>query len=67
MYANVWAWAAEFRKTTKNMGLDKWQIPTELKQLLDDIWCWYENNTYPHLIPNISKTVKINSVLSVGF
>jgi len=47
MYADVWAWAGEFRKTNKNIGIDKWQIPTELRYLLDDIRYWHENNTYP--------------------
>lgn len=47
MYGDVWAWAGEFRKTNKNIGVDKWQIPTELRYLLDDIRYWHENNTYP--------------------
>lgn len=46
MYSNVWAWASEFRKTNKNIGVDKWQIPTELRYLLDDAKFWYANNTY---------------------
>jgi Fic-DOC domain mobile mystery protein B len=46
MYAEVWAWAGEFRKTNKNLGVDKWQIPTELKKLLDDAQHWYKNNIY---------------------
>ena len=46
MYDAVWAWAGEFRKTNKNIGVDKWQIPTELKYLLDDAIYWHENNTY---------------------
>ncbi len=46
MYANVWAWAGEFRKTNKNLGIDRWQIPTELANLLDDAIYWMENNTY---------------------
>jgi Fic-DOC domain mobile mystery protein B len=46
MYGNVWKWAGEFRKTDKNIGVDKWQIPTELKKLLDDVKFWYENKTY---------------------
>lgn len=46
MYGNVWAWAGEFRKTNKNIGVDKWQIPTELRTLLDDLKFWYANNTY---------------------
>lgn len=46
MYATVWKWAGEFRKTNKNIGVDKWQIPTELKYLLDDALYWHKNNTY---------------------
>ena len=37
MYANVWAWAGDFRKTNKNIGTDKWQISTELRYLLNDV------------------------------
>jgi Fic-DOC domain mobile mystery protein B len=47
MYADVWAWAGEFRKTNKNIGVDKWQIPSDLKYLLDESKYWHENNTYP--------------------
>lgn len=47
MYGNVWDWAGDFRKTNKNLGVDKWQIPTELNNLLDDARYWYENKTYP--------------------
>jgi len=47
MYADVWAWAGEFRTTNKNIGIDKWQIPIELRYLLDDVRYWHENNTYP--------------------
>jgi Fic-DOC domain mobile mystery protein B len=46
MYSNVWAWAGEFRKTNKNIGVDKWQIQTYLRNLLDDTKFWYANNTY---------------------
>jgi len=46
MYADVWAWAGEFRKTNKNIGADKWQIPTKLRSLLNDSRYWHENNTY---------------------
>jgi Fic-DOC domain mobile mystery protein B len=46
MYGDVWAWAGSFRKTNKNIGVDKWQIPIELKTLSDDAKYWYENNTF---------------------
>lgn len=47
MYGNVWAWAGNFRTTNKNLGVDKWQISTELKTLLDDASYWNEHSTYP--------------------
>jgi len=47
MYGEVWAWAGEFRKTNKNIGVDKYQVPTELRKLLDDCKLWIENGTYP--------------------
>ena len=46
MYGNVWAWAGEYRHTNKNIGVDKWQMPTALRYLLDDVKYWYANNTY---------------------
>lgn len=46
MYGNVWDWAGEFRKTNKNIGVDKWQIPTDLKILLGDVIYWNENNIF---------------------
>ena len=47
MYGNVWAWAGEFRKTNKNIGVDKWQIAGGLKMLLDDAAYWTSNKTHP--------------------
>ena len=35
-----------FRKSDKNIGIDKWQIPTELKKLLDNTLYWIEHNIY---------------------
>ena len=48
MFGEVWAWAGEFRKTNKNIGIDKWQIPTQLKGLLNDAMHWYNNGTYSY-------------------
>jgi Fic-DOC domain mobile mystery protein B len=47
MYSNVWAWAGQFRKTNKNIGIDRWQIAVQLKYLLEDVEYWTENNSYP--------------------
>jgi Fic-DOC domain mobile mystery protein B len=46
MYGEVWAWAGKFRKTDKNLGIDKWRIPTALKILCDDTLFWIQNNTF---------------------
>ena len=46
MYGDVWAWAGEFRKTNKNIGVDKWKIPVDLKTLLDDTNYWITNKVY---------------------
>lgn len=46
MYGEVWAWAGEFRRTNKNIGVDKWQVPLELKALLDDVIYWKNNKVY---------------------
>lgn len=46
LYNDVWAWAGEFRKTNKNIGVDRWKIGIALKSLLDDVIYWIANNTY---------------------
>lgn len=47
MFGSVWAWAGIFRKTDKNIGVDKYQIPVALKMLCDDALYWVENETFP--------------------
>jgi len=47
MYGKVWSWAGEYRKTNKNIGIDRWQVPTALKTLLDDTLFWVANETFP--------------------
>jgi Fic-DOC domain mobile mystery protein B len=46
MFSEVWDWAGTKRKSNKNIGVDKYQISIELKNLLDDCKYWIENNTY---------------------
>ena len=46
MYGNVWRWAGQYRTSGKNIGVDAYRIPTDLRQLLDDCRYWIENNTY---------------------
>ncbi|MBS4036175.1 MAG: mobile mystery protein B [Ignavibacterium sp.] len=46
MFGSIWKWAGEFRRTNKNIGVDKFLIPVELKNLLDDCRYWIENNSF---------------------
>lgn len=46
MLGNVWAWAGEFRKSEKNIGVKWINIGVDLKMLLDDTKYWIENETY---------------------
>ncbi|WP_316825784.1 mobile mystery protein B [Pedobacter miscanthi] len=46
MYKDVWAWAGKFRNTNKNIGVDRWQVAIELKNLLEDARFWIANNTF---------------------
>jgi Fic-DOC domain mobile mystery protein B len=46
MYGNVWAWAGKFRRTNKNLGIDKFKIPIALKTLIEDAKYWVKNSTY---------------------
>src|SRR5882672_9810805 len=36
MYGNVWRWAGTYRRSQKNIGVEHYKIPTELRALLDD-------------------------------
>lgn len=47
MYGDVWKWAGEFRKTNKNIGIDKLQIAVELRTLIDDCKFWIAKNSFP--------------------
>lgn len=46
MFSEVWGWAGTFRKTNKNIGVDKYYIGQELKMLLDDCEYWINNETF---------------------
>jgi len=46
MFGDIWKWAGKFRKTNKNIGVDKFMIREELKNLLDDCTYWIENKVF---------------------
>lgn len=46
MFGRVWRWAGRYRRSGKNVGIDAYRIPQELRQLLGDCRFWVENATY---------------------
>jgi Fic-DOC domain mobile mystery protein B len=46
MFGRVWRWAGTFRQTARNIGVDAYRIPMDLRQLTDDCRYWIENGTY---------------------
>lgn len=47
MFGRVWRWAGSYRHSNKNIGVDVYRIPTELRQLIDDCRYWIDHETYP--------------------
>ncbi len=47
MFGDVWAWAGDYRRTERNIGIDPIHIPVEIRMVLDDASYWVENETYP--------------------
>ena len=46
MFGQVWRWAGKYRRTGKNIGVDAYRIPLEIRQLLDDCRYWLDHQTY---------------------
>ena len=46
MFGDVWKWAGEYRKTNKNIGVDKFDIPVNLKNLIDDTNLWVKDKVF---------------------
>ena len=46
MFKQVWRWAGTHRRTGKNVGVDAYKIPTELRRMIDDCRHWIEHETY---------------------
>ncbi|MCF6239797.1 MAG: mobile mystery protein B [Bacteroidales bacterium] len=46
MFDQTWRWAGEYRKSNKNIGVDKFYIGIELKNLLDDCIFWVEHQSF---------------------
>lgn len=46
MFDDVWKWAGSYRTTNKNLGVDKFEIPIELRKVMDDCKYWIENKLF---------------------
>jgi len=46
LFAEVWIWAGDFRLSEKNMGVAPEQISVFLKNLLDDVNYWIQQQTF---------------------
>ncbi|HEX8302370.1 mobile mystery protein B [Sphingomonas sp.] len=47
MFGEVWRWAGQYRKSPRNIGIDAYLIPTEVRLAVDNARYWVENGTYP--------------------
>lgn len=46
MFNETWKWAGTFRHSGKNIGVDWYTIPVELKKLCDDVKYQWENKSF---------------------
>ena len=46
MFGVVWKWAGAYRTTPRNIGIDAWRIPVEVRLAIDDTSFWIENQVY---------------------
>ena len=47
LFGDVWAWAGEFRRTERNIGIEPARIPFDLRMAFDDARYWIEHETFP--------------------
>ncbi len=46
LFGQVWQWAGDFRRTVKNIGIDRLTISVRLRQLMLDAAYCVTNDTY---------------------
>lgn len=47
MFGDIWKWAGVFRTSERNIGVVPYEIQPKLRNLLNDVKYWIENNIYP--------------------
>lgn len=46
MFGDVWKWAGQYRLTARNIGIEAYRIPMEVRNLIDDARYWVKHETY---------------------
>jgi Fic-DOC domain mobile mystery protein B len=46
MFGRIWRWAGAYRRTPRNLGVDSWHIPVEVRILLADVEYWVSHATF---------------------
>jgi Fic-DOC domain mobile mystery protein B len=46
MFGDVWRWAGQYRRTARNIGVEAYRIPMDVRQSIDDARYWVEHATY---------------------
>ena len=46
MFGDVWKWAGKYRKSERNIGIEAWKIPMEMRNLLEDVRVWIQKQVY---------------------
>lgn len=47
MFEDVWKWAGVYRTTARNIGIEAYRIPAEVRLVADDARYWAEHEVYP--------------------
>jgi Fic-DOC domain mobile mystery protein B len=46
MFGDVWRWAGKYRNSERNIGIDPWKVPMEMRVLFDDVRLWVEKKVF---------------------
>lgn len=47
MFGEVWRWAGRYRTSERNLGVTPWEIPVEMRKLIDDTRTWIAQAPFP--------------------
>ena len=47
LFGEVWAWAGDYRRTARNIGIEAYRISPEVLALFRDVTYWVDHATFP--------------------